>query len=148
MEQSVRDRRDRSSSEKLSPVGRVRQRESESVLTKNDITQVFGSNANDIDQIEEVHHKNGHWCLALVALTDEESKDRVTAARETLISRGRGSKPCTLKSNHHTAALQARRPEREDREVGIQRAQVRKIERRERRATQTHGRSDDDAVRK
>ena len=33
------------------------------------------SEANELDWITDIHHKNGQWSLALLGLTDDESQD-------------------------------------------------------------------------
>ena len=132
MEQSVRELRARDLRTRLSLVDRVRPGERESMLTKNDIEQVLGSKADEIDQIEEVHHKNGHLYLALVALTDMESQVLVTgsAARngaEASTKLVKRVKPWSRVETVHIQKQSSHRSvasERDDREVGLQRAQV------------------------
>ena len=53
---------------------------SESVMPKKRHRAGVRSKADEIDQLEEVHHKNGQWHLAWVALADEESQDKVTGS--------------------------------------------------------------------
>ena len=54
--------------------------EAETPITKSDIESGFGAGADDLDRIEDVHHKCSQWFLALEALTEEESQDIVVGA--------------------------------------------------------------------
>ena len=51
--------------------------ETESELKKNDIEEMFGENAYELDRIEDVRHKKGHEYMALMAFTEEEPQDIV-----------------------------------------------------------------------
>ena len=94
-------------------------RESDSMLSKSDIKQVFVSKADEIDQTEEVHRKNGQLCLAMVASTDERSQVLVTGsatghgveawekARAAMGSLGSRAKSCTLQGNRCKLGLRA-----------------------------------------
>ena len=42
--------------------------ETESELKKNDIMEMFGQSAYELDRIEEVRYKKGHGYMALMAL--------------------------------------------------------------------------------
>ena len=54
--------------------------ESEQELTKEDVDRTFGDLADELDRIDDVHHKCAQWYLALVALTEDESQDIVLGA--------------------------------------------------------------------
>ena len=77
VEQSFRELRDRDLRRIPSPVDRVRRRKRDRADEKRHRASVR-SKADEIDQTEDVHHKNGQCYLAPVALTDEESQDLVT----------------------------------------------------------------------
>ena len=51
--------------------------ETGSELKKNDIVEMFGENADELDSIEDVRYKKGQWYMALMPLTEEEPQDIV-----------------------------------------------------------------------
>ena len=89
------------------------------MLSKSDTKQVFDSKADEIDQTDEVHRKNGQLYLAMVASTDERSQVLVTGsasgrgveawekARAAMGSRGCRAKSCTLQGNRCKLGLRA-----------------------------------------
>ena len=54
--------------------------ESETEMKRSEIEDLFGEGADELDRIEEVHYKNSQWYLALVALTEEESRPELELA--------------------------------------------------------------------
>ena len=54
--------------------------ETESELKKNDIVEMFGQSAYELDRIEDVRYKKGHGYMALMALTEEAAQDIVKGA--------------------------------------------------------------------
>ena len=54
--------------------------ETESELKKNDIMEMFGQSAFELDRVEDVRYKKGQWYMALMALTEEAAQDIVKGA--------------------------------------------------------------------
>ena len=54
--------------------------ETESELKKNDIVEMFGQSAYELDRVEDVRYKKGQWYIALMALTEEAAQDIVKGA--------------------------------------------------------------------
>ena len=137
VEQSVRELRDRDLRRRLSRVDRVRRRKREHADEERHregvrqqrrrnrpdrvVSRVGGIDSQDLVTGSATGNGAEAW-IKLVKLWDS-----VVACRNRAL----------LTRNHHSEAMQARAPERDDREVGIQRAKLRETERRGRRATQT-----------